>query len=101
MELCTSMSVTNGITLRVTGISGLAGQCQEECGPADCDMMSLLKDVGLWDILAGLGLSRSKAAARPIPASIPLLPLGWPLRFGPLLLCSDVPSAPMNVGLCS
>ena len=32
--------------------------------------MSLLKDVGLWDILAGLSLSRFKAAGQPIPASI-------------------------------
>ncbi len=33
-------------------------------------MMSLLKDVGLWDVLAGLSLSRSKAAGQPIPAAI-------------------------------
>lgn len=38
---------------------------------SDRDMMSVLKDVGLWDILAGLSLSRSKASEQPIPASIP------------------------------
>lgn len=53
----------------------LQGSIRENLDPlglhSDRDMMSLLKDVGLWDILAGLSLSRSKAAGQPIPASIP------------------------------
>ena len=53
----------------------LQGSIRENLDPmglhSDRDMMALLKDVGLWDILAGLSLSRSKAAGQPIPASIP------------------------------
>lgn len=36
----------------------------------DRDKMMLLKDVGLWDVLAGLNLSRFKATGQPIPTSI-------------------------------
>ena len=50
------------------------GSIRENLDPlglhSDRDMMSLLKDVGLWDILAGLSLSRFKATGQPIPASI-------------------------------
>ena len=35
------------------------------------DMIALLKMVGLWDILAGLSLSRYKAAGHALPAAIP------------------------------
>ena len=35
------------------------------------DMIGLLKMVGLWDILAGLSLSRAKAAGQSVPAAIP------------------------------
>ncbi|KAL0053237.1 hypothetical protein WJX82_002974 [Trebouxia sp. C0006] len=50
------------------------GSIRENLDPlgmhSDRHMMSLLKDVGLWDVLAGLSLSRSKAAGQPIPAAI-------------------------------
>ena len=57
--------------------------------------MSLLKDVGLWDILAGLSLSRSKPAGQPIPMGVPLpypssvassVPTGI---FGPFFGCPE------------
>lgn len=52
----------------------MQGSIRENLDPlglhSDRDMMTLLKDVGLWDVLAGLSLSRSKAAGQPIPASI-------------------------------
>lgn len=71
---------------------GLQGSIRENLDPlelhSDRDMMSLLKDVGLWDILAGLSLSRSKAASQPIPASIPYSP-------------SAASSVPTGSGLCS
>lgn len=35
------------------------------------DLIALLKMVGLWDILAGLSLSRYKAAGRAASAAIP------------------------------
>ncbi|DBA85738.1 TPA: hypothetical protein ACH3X1_005304 [Trebouxia sp. C0004] len=50
------------------------GSIRENLDPlanhSDRHMMSLLKDVGLWDVLAGLSLSRSKAAGQPIPTAI-------------------------------
>ena len=81
----------------------LQGSIRENLDPlglhSDRDMMSLLKDVGLWDILAGLSLSRFKAAGQPIPASIPYassaassLPTGLaPPRLCAPVLCPCVP----------
>lgn len=50
------------------------GSIRENSDPlglhSDRDMMSLLKHVGLWDVLAGLSLSRFKATGQPIPAAI-------------------------------
>ena len=61
-------------TLQIEGVCFPQGSIRENLDPlgmhSDRHMMSLLKDVGLWDVLAGLSLSRSKAAGQPIPAAI-------------------------------
>lgn len=82
----------------------LQGSIRENLDPlglhTDRDMMSLLKDVGLWDILAGLSLSRFKAAGQPIPASIPYASSAassLPIGLTPHHLCAPVfcPSVPV------
>ena len=53
----------------------LQGTIRENLDPlglhSNRDMIGLLKMMGLWDVLAGLSLSRGKASGQTISAAIP------------------------------